>query len=305
MKKILWAIHPYEEMASILKAEASAIRFLASKSDLVTTEPVFVVTPGVLPSDVFRESLPRLRNDAATKMSQLLMSLSWPTLEKPVILESGSDHIESVVRVFLEHAEKAHADLIVLGTHSRRGITKLILGSFAETLLLHSPVPLLFVNPNYSKSWSSRKPATILFPTEFEDDIEEYFEKVVHLAKKHGSRIDVIHVLPSHSRSGISSHLWKKQQPLLEDRAKEMEKQFRQTAMRHGVEIKFNLIQSDGSVTDEILSATKRLRPLMIAMRAKSGELKTLFAGSITRQIVRASPCPVWAMHRSPTRLTG
>jgi nucleotide-binding universal stress UspA family protein len=37
------------------------------------------------------------------------------------------------------------ADLIVLGTHGRRGAARLVLGSGAERILRHSPVPVLLV----------------------------------------------------------------------------------------------------------------------------------------------------------------
>lgn len=37
------------------------------------------------------------------------------------------------------------ADLIVLGTHGRRGMTRLVLGSDAERVLRRSPVPVLMV----------------------------------------------------------------------------------------------------------------------------------------------------------------
>lgn len=37
------------------------------------------------------------------------------------------------------------ADLIVLGTHGRRGLTRLVMGSDAERVLRRSPVPVLMV----------------------------------------------------------------------------------------------------------------------------------------------------------------
>ena len=37
------------------------------------------------------------------------------------------------------------ADLIVVGTHGRRGLKRLVMGSDAELVLRHSPVPVLMV----------------------------------------------------------------------------------------------------------------------------------------------------------------
>lgn len=45
----------------------------------------------------------------------------------------------------VEHAGKWGADLIVMGTHGRRGLRRLALGSDAEMVLRASAVPVLFV----------------------------------------------------------------------------------------------------------------------------------------------------------------
>ena len=48
---------------------------------------------------------------------------------------------ESIVR----EAKKQRADLIVLGTHGRRGLRRLVLGSDAEQVVRTAPVPVLLV----------------------------------------------------------------------------------------------------------------------------------------------------------------
>jgi nucleotide-binding universal stress UspA family protein len=45
----------------------------------------------------------------------------------------------------LHSAEEHRADLIVMGTHGRHGIEKLLLGSSTESLLHHARIPLLLV----------------------------------------------------------------------------------------------------------------------------------------------------------------
>ena len=47
--------------------------------------------------------------------------------------------------VILEAAKNWHADLIVMGTHGRRGWRRLALGSDAEMVLRSAPVPVLMV----------------------------------------------------------------------------------------------------------------------------------------------------------------
>ena len=45
----------------------------------------------------------------------------------------------------VDYATKIGADLIVMGTHGRRGIRRLLMGSDAELVLRTSAVPVLFV----------------------------------------------------------------------------------------------------------------------------------------------------------------
>lgn len=45
----------------------------------------------------------------------------------------------------LEHAAKWGADVIVMGTHGRRGLRRLAMGSDAEFVVRRSPVPVLIV----------------------------------------------------------------------------------------------------------------------------------------------------------------
>lgn len=50
-----------------------------------------------------------------------------------------------VADVILDEARKWRADLIVMGTHGRRGISHMLLGSDAEAVVRSSPVPVLLV----------------------------------------------------------------------------------------------------------------------------------------------------------------
>ncbi len=47
--------------------------------------------------------------------------------------------------VILSAAHELDVDLIVMGTHGRRGLKRALLGSIAETIVRHAPVPVLTV----------------------------------------------------------------------------------------------------------------------------------------------------------------
>jgi nucleotide-binding universal stress UspA family protein len=77
------------------------------------------------------------------------------------ILEKGAAHarkhgvkvqtslIESfggrAAHAIVDEAKKFHASLIVLGTHGRRGMKRVVMGSDAEEVVRNSPAPVLLV----------------------------------------------------------------------------------------------------------------------------------------------------------------
>jgi nucleotide-binding universal stress UspA family protein len=51
-----------------------------------------------------------------------------------------------VADLILKEAKKWPADIIVMGTHGRRGVTHMLLGSDAEAVVRSSLVPVLLVH---------------------------------------------------------------------------------------------------------------------------------------------------------------
>jgi len=58
----------------------------------------------------------------------------------PTILRVGDP-----ANVILEIAHELHADLLVMGTHGRRGVSRLLLGSVAESVARSSECPVLLL----------------------------------------------------------------------------------------------------------------------------------------------------------------
>lgn len=56
----------------------------------------------------------------------------------------------TAVRAILDEAEAIHAGAIAIATHGRGGIARLFLGSVADELLRHAPVPMLIYRPDES-----------------------------------------------------------------------------------------------------------------------------------------------------------
>jgi nucleotide-binding universal stress UspA family protein len=54
----------------------------------------------------------------------------------------------------LDYAQKNRIDLIVMASHGRSGISRWFLGSVAQKVLQHSPVPVLMVSPSGCRAGS-------------------------------------------------------------------------------------------------------------------------------------------------------
>ncbi|MDQ2718303.1 MAG: universal stress protein [Bacteroidota bacterium] len=63
----------------------------------------------------------------------------------------GDDTIETLVKdgdfgeVILATANELHVDIIVLGSHGRRGLDKILMGSVAENVLRHTNLPMFII----------------------------------------------------------------------------------------------------------------------------------------------------------------
>jgi len=112
--------------------------------------------------------------------------------------------------------EENAVDLVVVGTHGRTGIGKLLLGSVAEDILRHSPCPVLTVGPKVSGHAKLPEIAShgrdlapadldirqILFATNFARSAVLAAQKAVRLAEEFRAHLTLMHVIEDYSHLG-------------------------------------------------------------------------------------------------------
>jgi len=87
-------------------------------------------------------------------------------------------------------------NLIVMGTHGRTGLKKLILGSFAEDVFRQAPCPVLTVGPSIPDQAVAESPRHILFPTDHSYGSKAAEPYAFRLGRNPGAQLtllDVIH----------------------------------------------------------------------------------------------------------------
>jgi len=99
----------------------------------------FATLDGAPPLDI----VPMLREGGKKILGKAAAEAAKQGLKpKPALRETiGGPAATAIVR----EAKKQRADLIVLGTHGRRGVRRLVLGSDAEQVVRTAPVPVLLV----------------------------------------------------------------------------------------------------------------------------------------------------------------
>jgi nucleotide-binding universal stress UspA family protein len=100
--------------------------------------------------------------------------------------------LEKVVR-------QERVDLLVIGTHGRRGLGKLVLGSVAEQIFRHADCLVLTVGPGSFPSSpieSSRTMRPFLFATDFGEASLHALPYAISSANHFGTKLVLLHVVP-------------------------------------------------------------------------------------------------------------
>lgn len=94
-----------------------------------TLEPAFL---GTATMEKIREEGMKRAQDAIREAEEILTDAGLKVLESISVL------VESPKQIILDEAERWGADLIVVGSHGRRGIDRLLLGSVSEAVAIHA-----------------------------------------------------------------------------------------------------------------------------------------------------------------------
>jgi nucleotide-binding universal stress UspA family protein len=140
--------------------------------------------------------LPSLRELAQEEMQNFLAKNAPGDLPVQKEISEGN----GVAKQIIATAKKLDADLIIVGTHGKSGLDRLLLGSAAERVLTQSPVPVLVVRsqqiPKTKELYTSYK--RVLIGTDFSEHCEFAIRQGLALAKRLNAEVDVVHAIDPH-----------------------------------------------------------------------------------------------------------
>ena len=245
------------------------------RGDLV--EPIRVVTP--MPREQVLEEMSRSLNLAA------LSPLATP------IAESGDPQA-----TIIDQALSKKADLIVMGTHGRRGFKRLLLGSVTEAVLREAPCPVLTVPPHAPAGVSQTVTfKRILCPIDFSPSALQALGFALDLARQADGRVTLLHVVEwlaeEEPRASAHFNVPEYRRYMVEDGQERLRNLVAEES-RAWVEIDDVVVL--GRTYREILRAAESKPADLIVMGAQGrGGIGLALFGSTTQQVVRGAMCPV------------
>lgn len=226
-------------------------------------------------------------------LNELRRTLERTTLSVAPRLVAESGHVRTTL---VDQALSIGADLIVMGTHGRRGFRRLLLGSVTEAVLHEAPCPVLTVPPRAGAAASDTVTfKRILCPTDFSPSSLQALGFALDLARQADGRLTVIHVLEwlaeEEPRMSIHFNIPEYRRSLEAD-ARERLRTLVAEESRTWAEI--DTVLAFGRAYREILRAAETNDADLIVMGAQGrGGVDLALFGSSTQQVVRRAACPV------------
>lgn len=193
----------------------------------------------------------------------------------------------------LSYARDNDVDLIVLGTHGRRGLRRLFLGSVAEEVVRLSTCPVLTVHATTTASQDLLN--EILVPIDFSAHSRAALKEAVVLAREFEASVELLHVIeeplhPAFYNTGVFSVY--DLQPDIEARVEEHLRQLYRESGAEDVPAHFHV--KPGHAAREIVAfANDRRTDLIVTSTHGLTGIEHLLIGSVAEKVTRMAPCPV------------
>ena len=228
---------------------------------------------------------------AARDLRTFVGRASCRTAVNAVVEESSS--IDTAI---LESARRLSADLIVMGTHGRLGVQRLLLGSVAEKVLRSSPCPVMVVPPHDSVLPSTVSFTHIVCAMDFSESSLAGLRWALSLAEEADAHLSLLHVIEVPPELRVSAIVADRN--LDELRAAfdaDTLARLRSLIPAHAAEFcSVETATAQGAAGHAILQFAAERKADLIVMGAQGhGPLERWIFGSKTRDVVSGATCPV------------
>lgn len=189
-------------------------------------------------------------------------------------------------------------DLVVMGTHGRTGLRRLMIGSVANKLIRRTWCPVLTVRSQSENGEASRTEyENVLAPIDFSDHSKVALRLSKEIAARYNAHLHLLfvaerQVLPTFSDTGLPGVSVVEMDPEIVSNAEAALSELNENV--GGPKVSSTYHVKEGEVAQDIIdfSETHDIDLISMATRGLTGFSRFLL-GSNTERVVRVAPCPV------------
>ena len=273
--------------------------FLAEKYDaeihVLHVVTLFEDQPAVVSDEIkeTEEMIKKLEDIAERELSKVVGSQQDIDIK---IVKSQRRGISAAIAI-LDYAMENDIHLIVMGTHGRRGLGHLLLGSTAEEVVRMADCPVFTI-----REVEEQKPIMqinkIMVPVDFSNHSRTALAYASEIAQSYHAQLQVIHIIeetmhPAFSLTGKSS-IFDLIPGIEDDCRKRLEKMLKETVSG---QIRYDVHVKGGRAASDIIKFAKENSTdlIVIATHGLTG-LEHMLLGSVTEKVVRMVHCPVFTV---------
>ena len=256
---------------------------------------IFEDQPSVVSNEIAetKEMVRKLEDIAEKQLNKIVDSHSADDIKITTEVKRSL----SAAPAILEYASENKIDLIVMGTHGRRGLGHLLLGSAAEEVVRLAPCPVFTI-----RELKEPKPVmqvnNILVPIDFSNYSEKALAYASEIAQSYNAQLQLLHIIeetmhPAFSVTGKSS-IFDLVPGIKDDSKKRTEKMLNKFVSD---KVKSKVFIQGGRAANDIIKFAKENSTdlIVIATHGLTG-LEHMLLGSVTEKVVRMAHCPVFTV---------
>ncbi len=195
------------------------------------------------------------------------------------------------VEAILERVKKTEPDVVVMGTHGRSGLRKLLLGSVAARVVLEASCPVMTVASDASVAEGEKGFDPILVPVDFSEHSERAIDAAKTLRTPAG-RLILQHVVSSPTHPSLYAGGVTKLLQLHPDLPSRIGEKLSELYQERG-----EIVVTEGNVVEEILETARSKKPQLIVMGTRGQQSgHPVLLGSVTERVIGRAKIPVLAV---------
>jgi nucleotide-binding universal stress UspA family protein len=229
------------------------------------------------------------------ELSELIGPALAVGVEADVRVEEGR-----VAERILHEAHASAVDLIVMGTHGRSGVQRLVLGSVAEKIVRQAACPVLTVPPGDARVPSIAAPfQTVLCATDFSDVSATAATLAGQVAARAGARLVLLHVVdwPFGHTTGADA-VTTLRESLLAEAGRQLASLL--PSVPAGLPAADVVAVAGHPCRQVVAVAADRSADLIVMGVSGRGAVNLAVLGSTTHRVLREACCPVLTVRRAP-----